>query len=202
MKIGIIFYSTYGHLYQMAQAALNGLKENGIDGEILRVQETLPDEVLEKMGALEAQKAFNNVKKAEVDDLVNYDGFIFAFPTRFGNMASAFSTFLGATGQLWQSGALIGKPFGLFAGSATQHGGQESTLLTSMVPFIHHGMLFVGLPQSEQALFNSTSVEGGSFYGATTISAGDGSRMPSESELKLASALALRVGKIAEKLSA
>lgn len=202
MKIGIFFYSTYGHMYQMAQAALVGLKENGIEAELLRVEETLPDDVLEKMGALDAQKAFANVKAAEVDDLTNYDGFIFAFPTRFGNMAAQFSTFLAGSGQLWQSGDLIGKPFGLFAGSATQHSGQESTLLTSMIPFIHHGMIFVGLPQSEQALFNSSTVEGGSFYGATTISAGDGSRMPSEVELQLASALAVRVGKTAAKLSA
>lgn len=202
MKIGIIFYSTYGHLYGMAQAAYKELKDNGYDAELLRVEETLPDEILEKMGALEAQKAFSGVKKAEVKNLQEYDGFIFAFPTRFGNMAGQFSTFVDATGSIWQSGTLIGKPFGLITGSATQHSGQESTLLTGMIPFIHHGMIFVGLPQSEPLLFNTSEVEGGSFYGATTIAAGDGSRMPSETELKLAGILAVRVGETAKKLSA
>ena len=202
MKIAVLFYSTYGHIYSMAAAAAEALKKEGHNADLLRVSETLPDEVLEKMGALEAQKAFADVKPASVDMLPEYDGFIFAFPTRFGNMPAQFKAFVDATGGLWQAGALIGKPFGLIAGSATQHSGQESTLLTSAVPFIHHGMLYVGLPQSEAALFNSSTVEGGSFYGATTVSGGDGSRMPSDDEKDLAAALALRVSSIAEKLSA
>ncbi len=202
MRIGVLFYSTYGHNYAMAAAAAEGLRKSGIDADLLRVPETLSKDILEKMGALDAQKVFEHIPAAEVSKLPEYDGFIFSFPTRFGNMPAQFKAFVDATGGLWQTGALIGKPFGLIAGSATQHGGQESTLLTSMVPFIHHGMIYVGIPQSEGALFNSTTVEGGSFYGATTVSGGDGSRQPSEIEKEIASILAVRVGKIAAKLAA
>ncbi len=202
MKIAVLFYSTYGHNYAMAAAAAEGLKREGVEVDLLRVPETLSDDILEKMGALEAQKAFADVPLVDVEKLPEYNGFVFSFPTRFGNMPAQFKTFVDATGGLWQSGALVGKPYGLIAGSATQHSGQESTLLTSMVPFLHHGMIFVGLPQTEPLLFNSSEVEGGSFYGATTVSAGDGSRLPSDSEKQLASILAVRVGKIAAKLAA
>ena len=202
MKIAVLFYSTYGHNYLMAAAAAEGLKKSGIEVDLLRVPETLSEDILEKMGASEAQKTFEHIPLAEVDKLPEYDGFVFSFPTRFGNMPAQLKAFVDSTGGLWQTGALIGKPFGLIAGSATQHSGQESTLLTSMVPFLHHGMIFVGLPQSEAALFNSETVEGGSFYGATTVSAGDGSRMPSDTEKDIAAILAERVGKVAAKLAA
>lgn len=201
MRLGIFFYSTYGHIFQMAEKAKEGAQEIGSEADILKVAETLPEEILEKMGAIEPQKAFADVPAAKVDDLLNYDGFIFAFPTRYGSMAAQFKSFVDATGALWQQGKLIGKPFGLMTSSATQHGGQESTLLTGMVPFLHHGMIFVGLPQSEAALFGSDVVSGGSFYGATTIAGPDGARMPSEAELNLAKALGKRVAEISAKLA-
>jgi NAD(P)H dehydrogenase (quinone) len=201
MKVAVIFYSTYGHLYQMAEAAAEGIRQGGNDAEVLRVAETLPQEVLEKMGAAEASKVFAHIPEAKVEDLTRFDGFIFAFPTRFGNMAAQFKTFVDATGALWAQGALIGKPFGIITGSATQHGGQESTILTGMVPFLHHGMLFVGLPASLPELGQFQEVQGGSYYGASTIAGPDGSRMPSENELKLASALGSRVASVAAKLT-
>jgi NAD(P)H dehydrogenase (quinone) len=202
MKVAVIFYSTYGHLYQMAEAAAEGIRQKGQEAEIFRVPETLPAEVLQKMGADQASKAFSHIPEVSVDDLPGFDGFLFAFPTRFGNMAAQFKNFVDATGGLWAQGSLIGKPFGIITGSATQHGGQESTILTGMVPFLHHGMIFVGLPASLPELGQVAEVQGGSYYGASTIAAPDGSRMPSANELKLASALGGRVTEVALKLTA
>ena len=200
MKIAVIFYSTYGHIYQMAQSAAKGAEAVGAEVDLVRVPETLSPEIIATLGATEAQKAFAGVKEAQIADLPGYDGFIFAFPTRFGNMPGQFKTFLDATGQLWAQGALAGKPFGIVTSSATQHGGQESTILTSMVPFVHHGMIFVGLPQTHPELGNFSEVGGGSYYGASTISGGDGSRLPDERELSLAGKLAERVATVAGKL--
>jgi len=200
MKIAVIFYSTYGHLYTMALEAVEGIKKAGGAGELFRVPETLSQEILGKMGALEAQKAFQQVEEVVVQNLPQYDGFIFAFPTRFGNMAAQFKAFVDSTGGLWAKGALAGKPFGIITGSATQHGGQESTILTGMVPFLHHGMLFVGLPPTLPELGNVSEISGGSYYGASTIAGPDGSRMPSENEKILAMALGERVAWLAGRL--
>ncbi len=201
MKIAVVFYSTYGHIYEMAKSAAEGAKAAGAQVDLVRVPETLAPEIVEALGATEAQKAFADVAGAQVDRLPEYDGFIFAFPTRFGNMPGQFKSFLDATGQLWFTGALVGKPFGLITSSATQHSGQESTFLTSLVPFIHHGMIFVGLPQTEPALADITQVGGGSYYGASTISGADGSRLPDEREKSLAFKLAERVAGVAGKLA-
>ncbi len=201
MKFAVLFYSTYGHIYQMAQKAAEGAKAAGAEVDLLRVPETLSADIVAALGATEAQKAFDSVKAAVVDELPGYDGFIFAFPTRFGNMPAQFKSFLDATGQLWFQGKLTGKPFGLITSTATQHGGQESTLLTSLVPFIHHGMIYVGLPQTEPLLSDISRVGGGSYYGASTISGGDGSRLPDEGEKELAYRLGERVAGVAKKLS-
>jgi len=187
MKILVVFYSTYGHIYQMADAVAEGAKAvAGAQVEIRRVPETLPPEVLENMGAVEAQKAFSHVPVCTVEELAQADAVIFGTPTRFGNMCGQMRQFLDATGSLWAEGALVGKVGSVFASSATQHGGQESTILTFHVTLLHHGLVVVGLPYTFQGQMRVDEITGGSPYGASTIAGGDGSRMPSENELAAA----------------
>lgn len=184
MKILVLFYSTYGHIYQMAKAVAEGASSiDNVSVDIKRVPETLSPEILSMMGALEAQKAFAEVPIAQVQDLAEYDAIIFGFATRFGSMAAQMKAFLDASGQLWAKGALIGKIGSVFTSTGTQHGGQEAAIL-SFYPFLlHHGMLIAGLPYSFAGQTTMAEISGGSPYGAATIVAGDGSRMPSENEL-------------------
>jgi NAD(P)H dehydrogenase (quinone) len=201
MKVLIVFYSTYGHIFKMAEAVAEGAKEvAGAEVHILRIPETLPQEVLEKMGAVEAQKTFSHVPVCTVDELAEADAIIFGTPTRFGNMCGQMRQFLDATGQLWANGSLIGKVGSVFASSATQHGGQESTILTFHVTLLHQGFVIVGLPYAFQGQMRIDEVTGGSPYGATTIAGGDGSRMPSENELEAARFQGKHVATIAAKL--
>ena len=187
MKVLIVFYSTYGHIFKMAEAIAEGAKEvAGAEVHIRRIPETLAEEVLEKMGAVEAQKTFSHVPVCAVDELAEADAIIFGTPTRFGNMCGQMRQFLDATGQLWADGSLIGKVGSVFASSATQHGGQESTILTFHVTLLHQGFIIVGLPYAFQGQMRIDEVSGGSPYGATTIAGGDGSRMPSENEIEAA----------------
>ena len=147
MKVLVVFYSMYGHIYKMAQAIAEGAKEvPGAEVVLRRVPETLSDEVLGKMGALEAQKSMANIPVCKVDELAGADAIIFGTPTRFGNMCGQMRQFLDATGQLWAKGALVGKVGSVFTSSGTQHGGQESTILTFHVTLLHQGMVIVGLP--------------------------------------------------------
>ena len=202
MKVLIVFYSTYGHVFKMAEAVAEGVKEvAGAEVKILRVPETLPQEVLEKMGAVDTQKAFSHVPVCTVDELAEADGIIFCTPTRFGNMCGQMRQFLDATGQLWAKGSLIGKVGSVFTSSATQHGGQESTILTFHVTLLHQGFVIVGLPYAFQGQMRIDEVTGGSPYGATTIASGDGSRMPSENELEAARFQGKHVATIAAKLA-
>ena len=202
MKALVVFYSTYGHIYQMAQAVAEGVKQvNGAEVELRRVPETLPDGVLEKMGAVEAQKAFSHVPVCTVDELADADAVIFGTPTRFGNMCGQMRQFLDATGQLWANGSLVGKVGSVFASSATQHGGQESTILSFHISLLHHGFVIVGLPYAFQGQMRIDEVSGGSPYGASTIAGGDGSRMPSENELEAARFQGRHVAGIAAKLA-
>jgi NAD(P)H dehydrogenase (quinone) len=202
MKILIVFYSTYGHVYKMAQAVAEGAKTvKGAEVEIRRIPETLPQEVLEKMGALDAQNAFSQIPVCRVDDLAEADAVIFGTPTRFGNMCGQMRQFLDATGQLWADGSLVGKVGSVFTSTATQHGGQESTILTFHVTLLHHGFVVVGLPYSFQGQMRMDEITGGSPYGASTIAGGDGSRMPSENELKAARFQGKHVAGIASKLA-
>jgi NAD(P)H dehydrogenase (quinone) len=202
MKVLIVFYSTYGHIFKMAEAVAEGVKEVvGAEAYIRRIPETLPEEVLEKMGAVEAQKAFSHVPECTVEELAEADAIIFGTPTRFGNMCGQMRQFLDATGQLWANGSLIGKVGSVFASSATQHGGQESTILTFHVTLLHHGFVIVGLPYAFQGQMRIDEVTGGSPYGATTISGGDGSRIPSENELEAARFQGKHVATIAAKLA-
>ena len=202
MKILIVFYSTYGHVYQMAEAVAEGAKNvSGAEIEIRRVPETLPQEVLEKMDAVEAQKAFAQIPECTVDDLAKADAIIFGTPTRFGNMCGQMRQFLDATGQLWANGSLVGKVGSVFTSTATQHGGQESTILTFHVTLLHHGFVIVGLPYAFQGQMRMDEITGGSPYGASTIASGDGSRMPSENELEAARFQGTHVAEIASKLA-
>jgi NAD(P)H dehydrogenase (quinone) len=202
MKVFVLFYSAYGHIYKMAEAIAEGVREvEGAEVELRRVPETLPQEVLEKTGALEAQKAFAHVPVATVDDLASADAVIFGTPTRFGNMVGQMRQFLDATGQLWVQGALVGKVGSVFTSSATQHGGQESTILSFHTTLLHHGMVIVGLPYAFQGQMRIDETTGGSPYGASTI-AGQGERMPSENELDAARFQGKHVASIAKKLVA
>ena len=202
MKALVVYYSMYGHVHQMAQAIAEGAKEvSGAEIEMRRVPETLPDEVLSKMGALEAQKSFSDVPICSVEELPSADAILFGTPTRFGNMCGQMRQFLDATGQLWAKGALVGKVGSVFASSATQHGGQESTILSFHTTLLHHGMIVVGLPYAFQGQMRIDEITGGSPYGSSTIVGGKGERMPSENELAAARFQGKHVAEIATKLS-
>ncbi|THB62849.1 MAG: NAD(P)H:quinone oxidoreductase [Desulfovibrio sp.] len=201
-KILIPFYSMYGHILTMAQAAAEGVREAGGEPVICRVPETLPNDVLEKMGALETQKGQADIPVCAVDDLAGADGILFGAPTRFGNMPGQMRQFLDATGGLWMQGALKGKPGGVFTSTGTQHGGQETTIVSFHATLLHHGMVIVGLPYTFQGQMGVDEVKGGSPYGATTIAGGDGSRMPSETDLAGARYQATYLTEVASKLKA
>jgi len=201
MKVLIVYYSMYGHVHKMAEAVAEGVREvEGAEAVLRRVPETLPDEVLEMMGALEAQKSFSGVPVCRVDDLEEADAVMFGTPTRFGNMCGQMRQFLDATGQLWMKGALVGKVGSVFTSTATQHGGQESTILSSHITLLHHGMVVVGLPYSFRGQMRIDEVTGGSPYGASTIAGGKGERMPSDNELEAARFQGKHVAAIAAKL--
>lgn len=202
MKILVLFYSTYGHIYKMAEAVAEGAAQvDGADVALRRVPETLPDSLLESIGALEAQKAFNHIPVCTVDELTGYDAIIFGTPTRYGNMAAQMKAFLDATGGIWAKGGLIGKVGSVFTSSATQHGGQESTILSFHTVLLHHGMILVGLPYSFAGQMGIDEIKGGSPYGASTIAGGAGERQPSAIEFEAARFQGKRVAEIAGKLA-
>jgi NAD(P)H dehydrogenase (quinone) len=184
MKILILFYSTYGHVHALAEAAAEGAREiPGATVDIKRVPETLPEEVLQKIGAIQAQKTFAHIPEATPEDLESADAILFGTPTRFGNMAAQMRNFLDATGGLWQKGALVGKVGGVFTSSGTQHGGQESTILSFHITLLHHGMVVAGLPYAFAGQTDNSAIVGGSPYGASTIAGGAGERKPSDTDL-------------------
>jgi len=202
MKVLIPFYSTYGHIYQMAKAVAEGVQEvSGAEALIRRVPETLPLEVLQSMGAVEAQQAFADVPVATVEELGEADAVIFGTPTRYGMMAAQMKQFLDATGQLWMQGKLVGKVGSVFTSAANQHGGLEATLLNFHTVLFHHGMVVVGLPYAFQGQMGVDEIKGGSPYGASTIAGADGSRMPSEQDLAGARFQGRHVAQIASKLA-
>ena len=202
MRALIVYYSMYGHIHRMAEAVAEGAKEvQGTEVEMRRVPETLSQDVLMKMGAVEAQKAFSRVPVCKVDELAAADAVIFGTPTRFGNMCGQMRQFLDATVQLWSTGALVGKVGSVFTSSATQHGGQESTILSFHITLLHQGFVIVGLPYSFQGQMHIDEVTGGSPYGASTIAGGQGERMPSDNELAGARFQGKHVATIASKLS-
>jgi NAD(P)H dehydrogenase (quinone) len=200
MKVLIVYYSTYGHVHKMAEAIAEGVREvSGAEAIMRRVPETLPNEVLKKMGAVDAQQAMEHVPICTVEELASADAVIFGTPTRFGNMCGQMRQFLDATGQLWAKGALVGKVGSVFTSSATQHGGQESTILSFHITLLHHGFVVVGLPYAFQGQMRIDEITGGSPYGASTIAGGSGERMPSENELDAARFQGRHVAQIASK---
>ena len=200
-KVLIVHYSMYGHTCKMAEAVAEGVREvEGCEALIKRVPETLPNEVLEKMGALEAQKGMAHIPVATVEDLADADAAIFGTPTRFGNMCGQMRQFLDATGELWLKGTLVGKVGSVFTSSATQHGGQESTILGFHTTLLHQGMVVVGLPYAFAGQMDISEISGCSPYGASTITGSKGERMPSNNELAGARFQGAHVARIALKL--
>lgn len=201
-KVLIVEYSMYGHIYKMAEAVAEGVRQvEGCEAVIKRVPETLSDEILGMMGALDAQKGMAHIPVVTVDDLVAADAIIFGTPTRFGNMCGQMRQFLDATGGLWAKGALVGKVGSVFTSSATQHGGQESTILNFHTTLLHHGMIVVGLPYAFAGQMDISEITGCSPYGASTITGGQGERMPSDNERAGARFQGAHVAGIAKKLA-
>jgi len=202
MKVLVVYYSMYGHVYRLAQAAAEGARlVPDTEAVLRRVPETLSEAVLGKMGALEAQKGQAQVPVCTIDELAAADALIFGTPTRFGNMCGQMRQFLDATGQLWAKGALVGKVGSVITSSNTQHGGQESTILTFHITLLHQGMIIVGLPYTFQGQSVIDQITGCSPYGASTIAGPDGRRTPSENELSGARYQGEHVAKIARKLT-
>jgi NAD(P)H dehydrogenase (quinone) len=201
MKVLILFYSAYGHIFEMAKAIAEGVKEvKGAEPVLMRVPETLPADVLEKTGIAAAQKTMAHLPVATIEDLKNADAVIFGTPTRFGNMCGQMRAFMDSTGPLWQTNALVGKVGSVFTSTATQHGGQESTILSFHTTLLHLGMVIVGLPYAFDGQKRIDQMSGGSPYGASTIAGGLGEGRPSENERAGARFQGRHVAEIAGKL--
>lgn len=196
-RVLVVYYSTYGHVETMAGAIADGARSAGATVAVKRVPELVPEDVAKSSGFKLEQAA----PIADPNELADYDAVIFGTPTRFGNMAAQMRNFLDRTGGLWMKGALVGKVGSVFVATATQHGGQESTILSFHTTLLHQGMVVVGLPYSAQGQMTVDEISGGSPYGASTIAAGDGSRQPSENELELARFQGRHVAEIAAKLA-
>ena len=197
-KVLILYCSSYGHVETMARAVAEGARKvSGAEVTVKRVPELVSEDVAKKSGYKLDQAA----PVAKPDELPDYDAIIFGTPTRFGNMCAQMRSFLDQTGELWQSGKLIGKVGSVFASTATQHGGQESTVLSFHTTLLHQGMVIVGLPYSAEEQMTLDEITGGSPYGASTIAGGDGSGRPSDNELKLARFQGRHATEIAARLA-
>ena len=197
-RILVLYYSSYGHIEKMAGAVAEGARQAGAEVDVKRVPEIVPDEIARKSGYKLDQAA----PVATVDELADYDGIVLGIPTRYGVMAAQMKNFWDQTGGIWMKGALVGKVGSVFASTATQHGGQETTITSTHAMLLHHGLVIVGLPYSFQGQMRMDEITGGSPYGATTMSGGDGSRQPSETELEGARFQGRHVAEIAAKLAA
>jgi NAD(P)H dehydrogenase (quinone) len=203
VRVKIVFYSLYGHIFRLAEAIAAGAREvPGAQVELLQVAETLPVEVLAKMGAVEAKKAFAHIPVADPKTLGEADALLFGTGTRYGSATAQMQTFFDATGGLWSTGALVGKVGGVFTSSATQHGGQESTLISMHTFLLHMGMAVVGVPYAAQELSFMGEITGGSPYGASTITGPKGDRLPSANELAVARFQGRHTTQMAAKLAA
>jgi NAD(P)H:quinone oxidoreductase type IV len=201
IKVQVVFYSMYGHIYRMAEAIAEGAREvEGAEVTLYQVAELVPEEALVKSGAKAKRDAFAHVPVIKPDQLAEADAILFGTPTRFGNMCSQMRNFLDQTTRLWLNGALIGKVGSVFASTASQHGGQETTITSFHSTLLHQGMIVVGVPYSETRLVNMTEISGGTPYGATTLAGPDGSRVPSENELAIARFQGKHVATIASAL--
>lgn len=184
MKVLVLFYSAYGHTWQLAEAAAKGaLSIDGIEVDIKQVPETLPEELRKNLGIAHAQQAFSHIPIANPREIGEYDAIIFGTPTRFGMMASQMKAFLDGTGALWSKGELTGKIGSVFTSTSTQHGGQEATVLSFHTVLLHHGMMIVGLPYAFEGQSQMNEIAGGSPYGASTITGPNGQRQPSQIDL-------------------
>jgi NAD(P)H dehydrogenase (quinone) len=197
-KVLVLYYSSWGHVEAMAYAAAEGAKEGGATVDVMRVADITPPETAKAMYFKTEQKA----PVAKPEDLANYDAVIFGTSTRYGMMAAPMKFFLDQTGPLWMKGALVGKVGSVFTATSTQHGGQESSILSFHTALLHHGMVIVGLPYSYADQMGVDVIRGGSPYGAGTMAGGDGSRMPSKQELEAATFQGKHVAQIAAKLAA
>ena len=187
IKIQVVFYSMYGHVHKLANEIAAGAAEiENTEVQLLQVPELVPDDVLLLSGARDTRKEFEDVQYAVPDKLAEADAIIFGTPTRFGNMCAQMRNFLDQTGALWMNGGLVGKVGSVFTSCASQHGGHETTITSFHSTLLHHGMMVVGVPYTEQKLLDMTAINGGSPYGASTIANGDGSRQPSQLELDIA----------------
>src|SRR6202022_739014 len=201
IKVQVVFYSMYGHVYKMAQAIAEGVKQvSGAEVSLYQVAELIPDETLEKYGAKTARPSFANVPVAPVDKLAEANAIIFGTPTRFGNMAAQMRNFLDQTGGLWGKGALVGKVGSVFASTGTQHGGQETTITSFHSTLLHHGMIIVGVPYTATGITNMKETTGGTPYGATTLANSDGSRQLSKNELEISEFQGRHVADITRRL--
>jgi NAD(P)H dehydrogenase (quinone) len=200
MKILVVYYSMYGNTFKLAQAVASGAKSvEGAEVNLRQVGELIPKEIYEKIPqVMKAKEMQKDIPIATLEDLIKADAVLFGSPTRYGNMCAQLRQYLDTTGPLWAKGQLIGKPAGLFCSTSTPHGGQETTLITMMLTLLHHGMIIVGIPYSEQRLFSTTG--GGSPYGASSVSGPKADKSPTEDDLELAKALGKRVAEIARKL--
>ncbi|HZN67162.1 MAG TPA: NAD(P)H:quinone oxidoreductase [Tepidisphaeraceae bacterium] len=202
VNVQIIFYSLYGHIHRMAEAVAEGARQvPGANVQLYQVQELIPEEALVRTGAKQARQAFAHVPFARPEQLPNADAIIFGVPTRYGGVVAQIQNFIDQTGQLWLQGALIGKVGSVFTSTATQHGGQETTIRSLHTELFHHGMVVVGVPYSCQELMNMNEITGGSPYGAGTLAGTKGERLPSENELKIARFQGKHVTQIAAKLT-
>jgi NAD(P)H dehydrogenase (quinone) len=202
MKVLIPFYSMYGHIYRMAKAVAEGVEQvEGAEAVLRRIPETLPPDILEKMGALEVQNTISGVPVCSVEELAEADGIIFGTPTRFGNMCGQMRQFLDTTGSLWEANALLGKVGSVFTSSNTQHGGQETTIISFHLTLFHQGMIIVGLPYTFEGQRRIDEITGCSPYGASTIAGPSGERLPSQNELDGARFQGRHVATIAKKLT-
>lgn len=200
-NVQVVFYSMYGHTYQLAKAIEEGVKSvDGVNVSLFQVPELIQDDKLKAAGAFEARQGFKDVPVAQPDQLAEADAIIFGTPTRFGNMCAQMRNFLDQTTQLWLKGALIGKIGSVFISTGSQHGGQETTITSFHTTLFHHGMIVVGVPYAEQALLAMDQVTGGTPYGASTIAGGDGSRQPSDNEIRIAKYQGQHVAGTAAKL--
>lgn len=203
MKLLVLFYSSYGHVHRLAQAVAEGASQvEGTAVSLLRVPETLNDDALKAMGALDARKAWADIPMAKPADLADFDAILFGTPTRFGAMAGQMRQFMDGTGGLWAAGKLVGKAGGVFTSSGTQHGGQESTILGFHTTLLHHGMVIVGLPYTFKGQSRVDEITGCSPYGASTVAGPQGERVPTENELEGARFQGKHTAEIARKLSA
>lgn len=200
-QIQIVFYSMYGHIYHMAEAIADGVRQvPGVEAVLYQVPELVPLEILAKSGADKARESFANTPIIEPKQLAAADGIIFGTPTRYGNMCAQMRNFLDQTGGLWVKNALVGKVGSVFTSTGSQHGGQETTITSFHSTLLHLGMVIVGLPYSESRQTTMTEITGGSPYGASTLAGGDGKRQPSKNELEMAKYQGKYVAEITQAL--